>query len=158
MCFEMGFLSLPTVSVECFDSRAPVSYQNGIERALDRLGGLGKYVRPGQRVLLKPDLMYDYPGDCGQTTSAEFTAAVGRMVAELGAYCLVAMGEHAHDMIKGALDQGFPPERAWVARTHEEMARRVKEVMKKNDVVFLKGSRRTRLDKVADILSERKGL
>lgn len=85
MCFEMGFLSLPTVSVERFDSRATVSYQTGIKRAIDRLGGLAEYVKPGQKVLLKPDLMYDYPGDCGQTTSAEFTAAVGQLASELGA-------------------------------------------------------------------------
>lgn len=85
MCFEMGFPSLPTVSVERFDNRAPVSYQTGIQSALDRLGGLAEFVKPGQKVLLKPDLMFDYPGDCGQISSPEFVAAVGRLVKELGA-------------------------------------------------------------------------
>lgn len=80
----MDIFNLPTVGVERFDRRTFDCYRTGIEHALDHLGGLAKYVKPGQKVLLKPDLMYDYPGDCGLVTSAEFIAAVGRMVKELG--------------------------------------------------------------------------
>ncbi|MGD2126522.1 MAG: UDP-N-acetylmuramoyl-tripeptide--D-alanyl-D-alanine ligase [Desulfobacteraceae bacterium] len=76
----------------------------------------------------------------------------GGMVAELGAHYFVAMGEHAQEMINGAVGKGFPPERAVAARTLEEMAQKLGDVIKRDDLVFLKGSRQSGLEKVADLL------
>ena len=76
----------------------------------------------------------------------------GGMVAELGAYYFVAMGDHAPEMIEGAVDGGLLPERAVVVKTHGEMAEKIREVMKSRDLIFLKGSRKMGLEKVVESL------
>ena len=76
----------------------------------------------------------------------------GRMVAELGAYYFASMGEHAKEMIEGAVNMGFPPGRAVVVKTQEEMAQKIGEVMEDGDLIFLKGSRKMCLEKAVEIL------
>lgn len=76
----------------------------------------------------------------------------GGMVAELGVYYFVAMGEHAPEMIKGAITSGFSRDRAVVVNTHEEMGEKIREIMKKGDLILLKGSRGMALEKVSKIL------
>ncbi|UCG60722.1 MAG: DUF362 domain-containing protein [Candidatus Zixiibacteriota bacterium] len=82
-------MRLPTVSVAHFDGCTTHDYQAGVEAALSYLGSIGRFVKPGQRVLLKPDLMYDYPGGCGYTSSPQFVAAVARAVSDVGAAVIV---------------------------------------------------------------------
>jgi UDP-N-acetylmuramyl pentapeptide synthase len=53
-------------------------------------------------------------------------------------------------MIEGAVEEGFLPHRAMVVNTHHEMVQKISEVMKDNDVILLKGSRRMHLEKVAE--------
>ena len=72
------------------------------------------------------------------------------MVAALGVSHFFAMGEHAPEMIEGALDKGFPKERAIRVHTHKDMVQRIGALMKGRDLVFLKGSRRVGLEKVAE--------
>ncbi|MGD9321194.1 MAG: UDP-N-acetylmuramoyl-tripeptide--D-alanyl-D-alanine ligase [Desulfobacteraceae bacterium] len=76
----------------------------------------------------------------------------GNMVAERGAFYFLAMGEHAPQMIEGAVSKGFPKERAAEARSHEEMAKEIGASMNKGDVILLKGSRRMQLEIVAGYL------
>ena len=85
-----------------------------------------------------------------ETLSAHREA--GGMVADLGAYFFLAMGEHAREMINAAVNRGFPPERARVVDTHQEMGQQIIEVMKKGDLILLKGSRRIGLERVSQIL------
>ena len=89
--------------------------------------------------------------ELGPETSGAHVEA-GAMVADLGARFFVAMGEHAPMMIQGALDRGLPEERAVEVRDHEEMEERIRAEMREGDLVFLKGSRRAGLDKVAERL------
>jgi UDP-N-acetylmuramoyl-tripeptide--D-alanyl-D-alanine ligase len=79
----------------------------------------------------------------------------GAMVAEIGVSYFFAMGEHAPEMIKGALTRGFPPDRAVAVNSHEEMGKKIKENMKNGDLILLKGSRGMALEKVSDILKRR---
>jgi UDP-N-acetylmuramoyl-tripeptide--D-alanyl-D-alanine ligase len=79
----------------------------------------------------------------------------GNMVAELGAYYFMAMGEHAAEMIEGAVSNGLPPERAVVVSTHKEMVKKIRSVMRDRDLVLLKGSRKMGLEKVAESLKEK---
>jgi UDP-N-acetylmuramoyl-tripeptide--D-alanyl-D-alanine ligase len=74
----------------------------------------------------------------------------GGMVAELGASHFMAMGDHAPELIQGALEKGFPPERAVRVHSHEDMVQRIKALIKGQDLIFLKGSRMTGLDKVVE--------
>jgi UDP-N-acetylmuramoyl-tripeptide--D-alanyl-D-alanine ligase len=76
----------------------------------------------------------------------------GSMVAELGASYFLAMGDHAQQMIEGAVSRGFPTERAIEVRSHEEMAQRIGATMRDGDVILLKGSRKMQLEIVAGIL------
>jgi len=85
-----------------------------------------------------------------ETVQAHIEA--GGMVAELGVYYFFAMGEHAPEMIKGAITHGISPDRAVVVNSHEEMGKKIKENMKHGDLILLKGSRRMALEKVSKIL------
>ena len=85
-----------------------------------------------------------------ETVSAHLEA--GGMVAELGAYYFAAMGAHAREMIRGAVREGFPSERAVLVKDHREMADLLKDVMRAGDLILLKGSRRAGLDRVAETL------
>jgi UDP-N-acetylmuramoyl-tripeptide--D-alanyl-D-alanine ligase len=82
-----------------------------------------------------------------ETVSAHLEA--GTMVAETQAAYFWAMGEHAKEMISGALEKGFPENQAEIIENHEQMIRKIKAVQRPGDVIFLKGSRRIGLDKVA---------
>lgn len=74
----------------------------------------------------------------------------GRMVAELGARHLVAMGEHAHEILKGAIESGMSKENTKAVKSHHEMVEIILGEMRKGDMIFLKGSRRMDLGKVVD--------
>ena len=78
----------------------------------------------------------------------------GEMVAQAGADWFVALGDHAPEMIRGALHKGYPLGRAIYVKDHQEMGAKILEVMKPGDLVLLKASRRTGLDRVADRLKE----
>ena len=89
--------------------------------------------------------------ELGRATDSAHRKA-GRMVAELGAHYLFAMGEHAGEMIRGAVDSGMSSDQVEVVTTHSEMARKIKGEMRKGDLVFLKGSRKIALEKVVEDL------
>jgi UDP-N-acetylmuramoyl-tripeptide--D-alanyl-D-alanine ligase len=78
----------------------------------------------------------------------------GHMIAELGPSCFLAMGEHAQQMIEGAVSKGFPSDKAVIINSHKDMVRKIKDVMRPGDLILLKASREMRLEKVAEVLSE----
>jgi UDP-N-acetylmuramoyl-tripeptide--D-alanyl-D-alanine ligase len=92
--------------------------------------------------------------ELGEETEAAHLEA-GEMVAEAGAEWLVAIGDHAPEMIRGALDKGFPRKRTIRVKDHKEMAAKILEVMKPGDLVFLKASHRIGLEQVAEKLREK---
>jgi uncharacterized protein (DUF362 family)/Pyruvate/2-oxoacid:ferredoxin oxidoreductase delta subunit len=56
-----------------------------VEAALAPLGGLGAFIKPGQRVLVKLNLLLAVPPERGVTTHPAVVKAVVRMIQELGA-------------------------------------------------------------------------
>ena len=66
--------------------------QRLVREALDRLGGMGRFVRPGQTVLLKPNLTMARLASDGVTTDPRLVAALARLAREAGAG-LVQVGE-----------------------------------------------------------------
>lgn len=90
--------------------------------------------------------------ELGRETPALHREA-GEMAAETGVSFLIAMGEHAGDMIRGAIGRGLPREMAEEVFSHEEMAHRVRDVMREGDVILLKGSHAIGLEKVVEIIS-----
>ncbi len=57
--------------------------------ALDLIGGLDKFVKPGMRVLLKPNLLSAKAPERAITTHPEIVAAVARAVRKLGAEVII---------------------------------------------------------------------
>jgi len=122
------------------------SNPSSLRAALESIGAL---VHQGTRVIVGLGEMLEL-GD--ETVPGHVEA--GEMVAEAGADWFVALGDHAPEMIRGAVDKGFPQERAIRVKDHQEMGAKILEMMKPGDLVFLKASRRTGLDRVADRLKE----
>ncbi|MCL5292957.1 MAG: DUF362 domain-containing protein [Actinobacteria bacterium] len=56
----------------------------GVRRAVDLLGGIGSVVKPGDRVLIKPNIVRDYSGETGITTDIRLVREVVRLVLEAG--------------------------------------------------------------------------
>ncbi len=63
---------------------------SAVERVLAEIGGLGKFVAPGQTVLLKPNLLSDRSPDQAITTHPEVVRALIRLVKSHGAIPVVA--------------------------------------------------------------------
>lgn len=76
---------MPKVSIaRCEDyERAKVS--GAVRRAVDLVGGIESFVRPGMKVLLKPNLLSARPPEDAVDTHPEVVGAVARMVKEAGA-------------------------------------------------------------------------
>lgn len=56
-----------------------------LQTAIDAVGGIGAYVKPGDRVLIKPNVGFDRPADWGATTSPTVVAEVIRLCYAAGA-------------------------------------------------------------------------
>ena len=54
--------------------------EDAVKRAVDLLGGIERFVKPGEKVLLKPNLLTDAEPDKGITTHPEVLRAVIRLV------------------------------------------------------------------------------
>jgi UDP-N-acetylmuramoyl-tripeptide--D-alanyl-D-alanine ligase len=78
----------------------------------------------------------------------------GHMIAELGPFCFMAMGEHARYMIEGAVSKGFPSDKAVEINSHKDMVRKIENIMRPGDIILLKGSRKVQLEKVVEGLTE----
>jgi UDP-N-acetylmuramoyl-tripeptide--D-alanyl-D-alanine ligase len=87
-----------------------------------------------------------------ETVTAHLEA--GHMVAELGTSYFLAMGEHARHMIEGAVSKGFPSDKAVEINRHEDMVRKIENVIRPGDIILLKGSRKMQLEKVAESLTQ----
>jgi len=60
-----------------------------VQAAIDHLGGIEAFVKPGQRVLIKPNLVRALPPDRAATTHPAVVMAVARLVREAGATPLI---------------------------------------------------------------------
>jgi len=88
-----------------------------------------------------------------ETVQAHIDA--GTMAADIGATWFFAIGDHAGEMTTGAIKRGLASERAVEVETHEEMIKRIGDILNPGDIILLKGSRRMGLESVARGLEER---
>lgn len=58
---------------------------DAVASAVDLLGGMSKFVRPGARVLVKPNLLYPRPAEAAVTTHPEVVRAVVELAQRAGA-------------------------------------------------------------------------
>ena len=57
---------------------------DSVKRAIDLIGGINAFVKPGSKVLLKPNLLSPHPPEDCVTTHPEVIRAVARLVKEAG--------------------------------------------------------------------------
>ena len=81
---------------------AAESVAAGIAQTLALLGGLEQFVQPGDRVLLKPNLLEGVPVECAVTTHPEVLRAVIRQVKALGAEPVVGDSPGVSGTLKAA--------------------------------------------------------
>jgi UDP-N-acetylmuramoyl-tripeptide--D-alanyl-D-alanine ligase len=93
-------------------------------------------------------------GDMGELGAAAPAAhrAAGRLAAELRLELLFALGEHAVEVVAGAVEGGMAPERAFASRDPAELAGRVRAALRGGDRVLVKGSRSMRMERIVEAL------
>ncbi|MBW2302465.1 MAG: UDP-N-acetylmuramoyl-tripeptide--D-alanyl-D-alanine ligase [Deltaproteobacteria bacterium] len=89
--------------------------------------------------------------ELGDETPAAHREA-GAVAAEVGIHHLLAIGDYAREVVQGALERGIAADRAEVVGSREEMASRIRTIVKDGDLVLLKGSRGMALERVVDLL------
>ena len=77
------------VSIERVSSYEPAEVHAGLQRLLEPLGGIGALVRPGERVLLKPNMLAGKPPEAAVTTHPAVVREVIRLVQSAGGIPLV---------------------------------------------------------------------
>jgi len=77
------------VSVVACETYEPEAVGRAVEAALAPLGGIGKFVRPGMRVLLKPNLLLAANPEQAVTTHPAVVQAVAERVQEAGGTTLI---------------------------------------------------------------------
>ncbi len=83
-------MTAPSVAlVRCSDYELERVTQ-AVRQAVDLLGGMGAFVQPGQKVLLKPNLVRGMDPERAATTHPAVVAAVARLVREAGGLPLIA--------------------------------------------------------------------
>lgn len=90
------------VAVVKVDDYRSEKVQQGIDDALDHLGGLGRFVQVGDKVLLKPNMLEGLPSERAVTTHPEVVRAMIRQVKALGAIPVVGDSPGVSGTLKAA--------------------------------------------------------
>jgi uncharacterized protein (DUF362 family)/NAD-dependent dihydropyrimidine dehydrogenase PreA subunit len=90
MAFYRRSVAPSKVSLVRCESYDKSNVEAAVRRSVDLLGGIEKFVRPGDRVLLKPNLLIDAPPDECVTTDPAVVIAIGKLVRELGCSVTIA--------------------------------------------------------------------
>jgi len=77
------------VSLQALADYSPQKTSAALIRLLEPLGGMGQFVKPGQKVLLKPNLLAGKPAEKAVTTHPEIVRAVALLVHEAGGIVLL---------------------------------------------------------------------
>ena len=118
--------------------------------AVDALGGIGKFVKPGAKVVIKPNMSFARRPDEGCNTHPEVVAETAKMCVEAGASKVMVLDNvlhHADDCIKlsgiAAACQNIPKTTVHTVNTHR--------LFTQADVPD--GSRIKRMEVMKDVLS-----
>ncbi len=80
---------MPQVSIVKCDDYSKARVEDALFRSVELLGGIGRYVRPGDRVLIKPNLISAREPDEAVCTHPEIVRAAVRLVKKAGGRVLV---------------------------------------------------------------------
>jgi len=70
---------------------APVNLESALRNSIELLGGLTNFIKPGSRVLVKPNLLMSKPPEFGITTHPEFLRVVIHLLKEIN--CKIIVGD-----------------------------------------------------------------
>jgi UDP-N-acetylmuramoyl-tripeptide--D-alanyl-D-alanine ligase len=84
-------------------------------------------------------------------TGPELHHHIGTLAAERIDW-LFTYGALAEEIARGAVEGGLPVEQVLTAKSHDELAASLLEVLQEGDRVLVKGSRGMRMEKVIDAL------
>lgn len=80
---------------------------------------------------------------------------IGKTLAQLQIDLLIGVGEHSCAYVDGALSKGLSKEHAVFFKSNEEAIHHLKQIIKDEDVLLIKGSRGMKMEKITDFLQER---
>lgn len=95
------------VAVEKVGDYRREQVQEGVARLLARLGGMERFVKPGERVLIKPNLLSAKPPEAAVTTHPELLRAVILQVQRAGGVALVGDSPGIGSAVKVAKRSGM---------------------------------------------------
>ena len=129
-----------TIIRDCYNA-SPASMKSGLEV-------LSLTNTVGRRVACLADML-----ELGDV-SEDAHKTVGSLAVQYGVDCLIAIGREAHNIARGAEKAGMSPADIYEFDSNEEAKRKLPEILKKDDVILVKGSRGMRLEEIADAISE----
>jgi UDP-N-acetylmuramoyl-tripeptide--D-alanyl-D-alanine ligase len=120
---------------------------NSNPRAMERmLETLASWPLAGRRIVIAGEML-----ELG-SSSPEMHRRVGSLCAQAGLAWILAVQGDARAILDGAIDAGFPHERALFFSDPAEAGQFCRTVTRPGDVVLVKGSRGVRLEKAIDVL------
>ncbi len=90
LCYAFHIMTDTSVWLAACDSYDPDRVDAAVRRCLDGLGGVTAWVRPGMRVLIKPNLLMPKRPEAATTTHPAVVAAIARAFAAAGARVVIA--------------------------------------------------------------------
>lgn len=79
---------------------------------------------------------------------------VGKMCAEKGIGCLITIGDMAQYIAKSAEENGMNPNDIYVFGDNASAKNKLKNIIKKGDIILIKGSRGMHLEEIAEALEQ----
>ena len=80
---------MPLVAIEKCPDYDPAAVKDALVRLLEPLGGMGSFVKAGERVLLKPNMLSAKPPEAAVTTHPALLRGVIQLVQGAGGTALV---------------------------------------------------------------------
>jgi len=81
--------SNPHIAIQSCETYQAESVQKALQETLNSLGGLDKFIQRGDRVLIKPNLLFGRPPEQAVTTHPIVIEAISRMALDCGAKVLL---------------------------------------------------------------------
>ena len=122
------------------------AYNANLESMRAALREFARLIVPGRKVLVCGDML-----ELGEQ-SEEMHRALGRRIATYRFDLLVAVGEQAQNLGRGAAAGGMPQDHIVYCATTDDAAQVVKGALRDGDTVLLKASRRMALESIIDHL------
>lgn len=119
--------------------------EEAVRKALDLLGGVSAFIKPNQRVLLKPNLLSASPPESGVVTHPEVIRAVIRLVREAGGMVLV--GDSPSALGTRPVEEVYKASGVQMLCQEEDV-----ELVKFEQAILIDGTPIARIAKEADVI------